>query len=509
LNPLRRNVIANLVGRVATALLWVAITPYVLSRLGAERFGIWALFFAFSGYLTTFDLGIGNTMIRFIAVERAAGDRRGLKRTLGRGFRLSLTLGLFWAATVALGRGWIAHAFHVPPGMLTETDGALLIFAAGVLLLLPVQVMSGTLQGFERLDLSNLCMFFGVAAQVLAIFVGLATGGGLKAVALAGVIGQAVTGGLSVIALRIQVRKVESGASGPEATWRDLVHYGAALQLTNTLGILQLQVGKILLGLLGNLRMVADYELGFRVAGGVTGLPILILGAVAPTVTRLWESDGPEAVGSLFTSTLRWLYTHSVLALGTLWLLAPDVTNVWLGPGHDRIAFQIRLWVLAYAMNIAWSLAPAFARCIGRPWIEVWCLAATVIANISLALWSVPRYGTVGAIVALGVAYGVGFITFAAISWRSGIPYGSWIRSELVPRVLVSGLTVGLCEWLLTAGPLSAHLPSPGWAHAAVAGLLFLTLFALFFLPFGDTQRLSRTLWQMSATIRVKRASSR
>jgi len=279
---------ANLVGRVTTAVLWVAVTPFVLRHLGAERFGVWALFFAFSGYLTAFDLGIGNTMIRFIAVERASGDRRGLEPTLSSGFKLSLSLGLFWALVVALGRGWIAQAFHVPADMIVETDEALLIFAVGLLLLLPVQVLTGSLQGFERLDLSNLCLFFGVAAQVLALYLGLAAGGGLKEVAVAGLIGQGVTGGLSAIALRIQMGKVASGASGPEPTWRDLMHYGVALQLTNTLGILQLQVGKILLGLLGNLTMVADYELAFRVAGGVASLPILILGAVAPTVTRIW-----------------------------------------------------------------------------------------------------------------------------------------------------------------------------------------------------------------------------
>lgn len=347
MTALRRNAIANLVGRVASAVLWVAVTPFVLHRLGPERFGIWALFFAFTAYLTVFDLGIGNTMIRFIAVERSAGDRRGIERTLGKGLRLSLGLGILWAVAVILTRSTMTTAFHVPAPLVPETLQALLVFAIGSLLLQPVQVLTGSLQGFERLDLSNACVFTGVAAHATMLCVSLTAGGGLREVALAGIVGQLATGLLAAFLLRGQVRRVATGAAGPGSSWRDLLHFGVALQLTNMLAILQLQAGKIMLGLLGTLAMVTEYELAFRVASGVAGLPVLIVGAVAPTVTRVWIHDGPAAVGALFTSTLRWLYACSVIALGMLWLIAPDITRVWLGPEHDRIAGLIRLWALA------------------------------------------------------------------------------------------------------------------------------------------------------------------
>ena len=82
MTALRRNTIANLAGRVATAVMWICATPFVLSRLGTERFGIWALFFSFTGYLVWLDLGIGNTVVRFIAAHRPLDDRQALMRTL-------------------------------------------------------------------------------------------------------------------------------------------------------------------------------------------------------------------------------------------------------------------------------------------------------------------------------------------------------------------------------------------------------------------------------------------
>jgi O-antigen/teichoic acid export membrane protein len=272
--------------------------------------------------------------------------------------------------------------------------------------------------------------------------------------------------------------------------------------------VFQVQVGKILLGLLGNLAMVADYELAFRVAGGVASIPILILGAVVPAASRAWQSDGPAAVATLFTSTLRWLYTQSVIALGLLWLLAPDITRVWLGSGHDRIASLIRLLAVAFAVSFAWSPGAAIARGIGKPWIEVWSLVASALTNIGLGIWCVARYGTAGAIAALGVSYGAGFVTFVVTSRRSGIPFGPWISRELVPRVVAGSLAVALCAWLLAAATAALHLPPPGWTHAAVGAVLFLALFALLFVPLGDTQRLSRTVWRTTAGVLMRHRGS-
>ncbi|HET9325231.1 MAG TPA: oligosaccharide flippase family protein [Candidatus Eisenbacteria bacterium] len=499
MTSLRRNAIANVLGRSVTAALWVVATPFVLDRLGAERFGIWALFFAFSGYLTTFNLGIGNTMIRFIAAERASEDRLAVRRTLGRGLWLAGALGVFWALAVVVARSGIAGAFRVPAPLVPETLQALLIFSLGVLLTFPIQVLAGSLQGFERLDLSNLCMVLGVAVHIVALYLGLTVGGGLREVALAGVLGQAVSGLLSALLVVVLVRRVRPGTGRPGPKWRELLHFGAALQMTNILSVLQLQVGKIMLGLLGTLAMVADYELAFRVASGVAGIPYLILAALIPTVSRVWKSDGPQAVTSLFTTSLRWLYTHTTITLGMLWLLAPDITRVWLGPKHDHVAVFIRLWAISYAADLAWSPATAVARGMGKPWIEVGSLIATVIMNAALGYWWVPLYGTSGAIAAMACSYSAGFVTYLAVSRRFGVTFGPWIRRELLPRAAVAWLAVALCTLALASGPLAVRFPSPGWAHGALTAALYLSVFALFFLPFGDTQRMSRAVWHLVA----------
>jgi hypothetical protein len=180
-----------------------------------------------------------------------------------------------------------------------------------------------------------------------------------------------------------------------------------------------------------------------------------------------------------------------------------------LGPGHDRIAPLIRLWVVAYAAVFAWSPGAAVGRGIGMPWFEVWSLVASLVTMVCVALWSVPRFGTAGAVAALSVAFGAGFVTFVmTFHRRSGIPFWPWLGQEFVPRVVAGSLTVALCSWILAAPPLARHLPPLGWAHGSVVAFLYLTLFSLCFAPLGDTQRLSRTMWQMTAGALARRQGS-
>jgi O-antigen/teichoic acid export membrane protein len=508
LSTLRRNSLSNLLGRVATAILWIGTTPFVLGHLGPERFGIWSLFFAFNAYLLSFDLGTGNTMLRFIAAQRAANDRRALMATLRWGIQCAVAMGLLWMLAIEIGRGPIATAFHVPAEMRGEALRALTVFGLGVLGLFTAQTLTSALRGFERIDLANLCAFLGVLVHVGLLCAALWAGAGLIGAAWAAVAGHVVSSALATYYLWRELEKAAPG-TGPGPAWRDMLGFSAALQVLAMLGMLHTQASRTLLGLLGNLSAVADFELATRVAYAIFGIPILIRDPVIPVVSRIWRGEEHEEIVSLFRRTSRTVFVSSTIALGLLWLLASDIARLWLGPGHERIADLMRLWVFGYAINLAYAPGVAIARGMGLPRFEIWSYAAALIANVVLAFWLIPRDGVAGAVHACVWSFAAGFVVFVVgFHLRSSIfPFWPWLTRELAPRAL-AGVGATLVTAWLTSGPLAALLPQPGWTHAIVTSLLFVAFFALAFLPLRDTQHLARTVWQMSRASRVLRLGS-
>src|SRR5882672_3488569 len=62
-----RNTAFNLLGRLVYLVGWTLVTPYMLHRLGAERFGLWSLLTVISGLYLTFDLGLSSALTKFVA----------------------------------------------------------------------------------------------------------------------------------------------------------------------------------------------------------------------------------------------------------------------------------------------------------------------------------------------------------------------------------------------------------------------------------------------------------
>jgi len=483
-NQLRINSAANVAGRVVTAILWVVATPFVFHRMGAERFGIWSLFFTFNAYLISLDLGVGRTMLRYIATQRPTGSRRALARTIRWGFWAAIGLGLIWGLGLELSRFWIAKGFHVPVSLLHETYDALLVFAVGVVILFPAQALTASLQGFERIDLSNVCVVSGVLAHVLLLCVAVSTGWGLPGAALAGVASQLVSGVMAFIFLRRCTRAApeEGLAHGPH--WREMVQFSAALQLLGMLIVLQIQSGRLVLGLLGNLKMVADYELSFRVASGLAGIPLFLRDPYIPAVSRQWDGKDPETVRPMLTSSSWWVYMSSALMLGLLWLTADDLTRVWLGPGHEGIATLMRWWVLVYVGNLAYAPGVAIARGMGIPKYEIVSYAAALVTSVGLAVLWVPRYATTGAVAAVAISYVVGTIVFCIPFHRPGwhFPFRQWFLRDFVPPVLAGWLATLTCGALFAAPFIAGHLPPVGFVRGSLIGLVFLGVLGLYIL---------------------------
>src|SRR5438045_1336448 len=86
LGELRRDTVANLIGRGSGTLLAVLCTPVYLRLLGVEAYGLIGFFATLQGIFGIFDLGLSTTLNRELArlsrLGASAGEQRDLVRTL-------------------------------------------------------------------------------------------------------------------------------------------------------------------------------------------------------------------------------------------------------------------------------------------------------------------------------------------------------------------------------------------------------------------------------------------
>ncbi|SHF46215.1 Membrane protein involved in the export of O-antigen and teichoic acid [Salegentibacter echinorum] len=77
MSQLKKGVLLSYVTIILTNVIGLALTPFIIRSLGDAEYGLYALIGAFVGYISVLDLGLNNTIVRYVAKFRAEKDKNG------------------------------------------------------------------------------------------------------------------------------------------------------------------------------------------------------------------------------------------------------------------------------------------------------------------------------------------------------------------------------------------------------------------------------------------------
>lgn len=471
---LARNAAFNLLGRLWFVGAWVCITPYVLKQLGAERFGVWSLLFLLSGYLATFDLGLGSSIVRFTAQHATQDDWQGLRATMSAILRVYLVLGIVWVLGILLSEPWLLRWLRISPAYESEVRFALtasaIVFAFANL----VSTGTGVLNGLQRMDLANGILIGSSIPQIGLLAWGLHLGYGLYAVAVS----TATSWIFTAVATWVAISRLAPQLGWPWVTSRGKssgwIRFSTWMQVNNVIALSQQQLDKILLTARSGLRAVAEFELGFRVTNALQSMPMVILSPLIPAFAEL-EASGER---DRFLAVCR--RGQSLLTGGSFWLIAaavpalPFVIRAWVGAEY-ALAGRLAQWMMAaFALNLCTGIGTAAVRGAGRPDIEVLPGVAAVIVHVIASWFWIGWRGPDGAGPAMLLAM---FIWTASLLWRFvrwlGQPMSAFLGPAFGPALvaLLPGLAAGfLLERWVPVSWSASRIGALGGACLVAAG---------------------------------------
>ena len=452
--PLGRQLASNTLhavsGRLAMLLVWLVLVPRILRALGPERFAIWSLFFALTGYLGAFDFGLTQGTLRHVSAARAGGreGEGGSFATLAAlGF---LGLGLVWLAIALCWSNTLLGMVGVPPE-LWETARFVMLAGTAVFVLAGLaNLMQAVLQAYDRFDLANFITITIAVQQAIGIVVVLGAGWGVEGLVMNTGLGWLI----GVVAGAQQIRRVARGFhwSSPArgmTRFGEAVRFGSPLQISNACAVAHVQLDKFLLARLVALAAVTPYELGSRVVMAAFAIPQLLVLAVLPVASALHALQDPGRLAELYRRGNRYVLTSAAVAMAATLGASGRLYLVWLGPGHAEATLALRGLTFTAVAALAAGIGVAVARGIGRTDLEAWSSVTVIAIHLGLSLWLVPVWGLAGALVAIFVSSVVGTIVLV---WRlAGVlewpRFGTLLEPLGIP-LLAAGCGTGLA-WVV------------------------------------------------------------
>lgn len=384
-SPLSRSALGHFAARLVSVALGLAIVV-VVARQGPQQQGAFSLLVATEAVFVALFSGLGLVIARQVSHHREAAAA-----WLPGALALAVAGGLAGSAAFAAAawglRGDPAYRF-LP----------LLALAAPLLLL--TSTVSGLYLGQGRMGPIN---GLSIAPPALALLLlgGLALGGqGLGLLAVAGVwlAARAVVG---VTAALLALRAGGPALQG-RAAWRAQAGFCVVVGLTNLVSWLNYRVDLFVVERFAGLGEAGIYSVAVTAA---ELLWFVSSSVSAATYARIGAPDAAQAaqltVRVVHLNLAILLLASPVLVAVAAWLLP-----ALLGPAYGRsVPLLLLLLPGTWAYAAASTLSAFYTNFLGRPQLSAAVAGVSLLINIAVCAWLVPRLGAAGGALATSASY--------------------------------------------------------------------------------------------------------
>jgi O-antigen/teichoic acid export membrane protein len=445
-----KNTLAQSAPVLSTFVFGFVLAPIMLDRLGLAQFGIWAVTGALAQYARLLDLGITNSISRFVALYDAEGNRRAVEETIGVGLLaagfVSLVMLVLAVATTPL--------VHDVLGVIGAGEmRVVLLSAAGIAgANLLAAVISSVPIGLRRMGPPNVAATLGNVVNFLGSIAALVFSTRLDVYALAN-LGAAVAGLVFAVVALVWVWARPFLRRPTRARGMAIIGFGVKSQLVILADLVNVQTDKLIIAALLGPKTAGAYEIANRVVQGVLSLGILTLSAMIPTATADLVKRGRQVIAEYMGR-----YTVRSLAIsfplfGAVCISAPYLLEAWLGEVPADSVSVIVLLSLAFAINLVTGVAMTLVVADGHPGVVAQTAGLLVALNLGATLFAAPIFGFWGVLLATVLAQIVVSVIFMVrFHRRYELGYGPFLEAVAKPAAVVLGAAAPYGVWYLLGG---------------------------------------------------------
>jgi len=451
-NQLFRNVSANLIGCGWNGLLIIFATPWYVSLLGMEGYGIVGFWILMQIVFSLFDFGLGATLAREFAAssghQDSADQRRDLLCTLE---YINWPVAAFLSIIIFTSSGWIANnwlkLYILSP---TQTARAIQWMALALGLQFPCALYSNGLAGLQCQGRMNILQMLGNSLRY---------GGGVailcwKADPVWFFFVQAFVSGAQTIATRAVLWRMVNGEGNSQpifhlALLKGVWRFSAGMAFTMIAGVLLANVDRLFLS-----KLLPTEELGkYTLAWTVTGF--LQLGiqpfyrAYFPRFAELFAMGNAEKLRKEYYQGCR-LTSGIIMPFAMIGcVFAPEIFLAWIGKADETVVNVFRWLLLGVAgAGLMW-LPAAFQQAHGWTRLHALMIAGALSIGVPCLWWTIKHWGAVGA-TAVWVLHGVSDVTLGLWLMHKRLLPGElheWYRIVVLRPLLFCLPIVGLSWW--------------------------------------------------------------
>ena len=403
---LSKNVFVAVSQIMVTGGVLFALYRFLVIKVGVQQVGVWSLVFAVASISGVAQLGLGGSVVKYVAKYLAKSDANEAGRSIqtaaistmmlmSAGVTLLYPL-LYWVISVVVETQQVdlARTLLLPTLIVVMLNALSGVFQSG-------------LDGCQRIDVRSYIVMVGSLVYLVCVFWLVPTYG------LIGLVyAQIAQGLLLLITAWLVLRVVLPNLPLIPVYWskekfREMAGYGVNFQFISLTQVFSDPATKLLLGYFGGLSLVGYYEMANRMVMQLRALFVAGNQVLVPVVSVVSEDGGKGFVDLYLRSFGITIYISSPFFF-LIVAASPYISRLWIGSYEQIFVLSVAMISLSHWLNTL--SAPAYFSYLGIGYLRSIVIGHILVAlsNIILGYMLGRLVGGIGPIVGSALAISLG-----------------------------------------------------------------------------------------------------
>lgn len=401
-------------------------TPFMLRMMGQTEYGLYSLVASVVAYLTVFDLGFGNAIVRYTAKLRAKKDKEKQYELFGVFLLLYTIIGII---TFFIGLAIYAHVdtlFKVTMSgeEMRKVRIMLLLMIGNLAFTFPMSIFGSIITAYENFVFQKVVNLVRIILNPILMIVMLLMGyraiGMVVIVTLFNVLTLLMNAWYCFYKLKIKIKIRKGGFDW--SFLREISIYSFWIFLNAIMDRIYWDSGQFILGMFTGVSVIAIYAVALQLVNIYKGFSTAISGLFLPRITAMvTNNEGDEKISELFIRTGRIQYIILAFILSGFIVFGKKFIIFWAGADYIQSYYIALILFVPLIIPLIQNVGITILQAKNKLKFRSILYLAISVGSLGISVPLAKLYGGIGCAIGTALALVIGQIIIMNIYYHKKV----------------------------------------------------------------------------------------
>lgn len=413
---IKKEAFISLIRIVTSVVIGFITVPLIIRVIGKTGYGVLAIVLTVTSYSALLQLGLGNTIVRYIA-KYSGINTRTERQIVSMAFLFYCAIGCIALVLATFLYFRLEFIFQFDEGQIGTAKTLFLVYSLDAIITLPFTAFYSYMKGHNQFTAFNLTQITRTVLRLALIYALFRLGFGIFALMAVDVSLNQCVNLFNFLYSRLKLKLRFDFHFRDKKLIRELFLFTLFTFITQIIDYFYWRTDNVLLGIMTTTNVVAEYNAGQTIIQHFKEFATAISGVTLPTLAMLTNEQDRERKINEFLHKASQLQCVVIfpIVLG-FWLFGRQFLNVWLdGLGFENAYLFSLVIMIPLGLVLVQSTHVNMLFAMNKHRLRVWILLGSAVMNLLISIFLVNRIGAVGAALGTGIMLFVG--DFIAINF--------------------------------------------------------------------------------------------